>query len=1056
MLNNFTDCELLNDFLTISTNAAEVMEWESVMNSSTWCCEPELTEYFTCVNNSIVVFDLNSQGIIGNLQHLGGLNSLSALNLGNNELTGSLEPLGAFPELDSLILQRNEFTGSLDTLSRFPSLTDLWVSQNRFSGSLQALSVMEQLRRASLNNNNLNGDLEPLQALTQLIILELHFNTLTGSLNSLQDLTELTWLALQSNMFHGSLEPLHAHLQLTALGVNDNQLTGSIDHLAELTQLRNLGLDNNFFSGPAQPLQTLSQLVFLSIRNNAFTGSVEFMQNLTQISSCLLSINEFTGSLQPLRNLTELTILDLSENDFTGSLEWVRNLTVLTRLVVFSNHLTGHLEHVRYLTQLTRLNIANNHITGSLDHLQNLTGLTILEVGVNDLTGSLAVLQDMSLVILNAFQNQLTGSLDVLTTSPDLDYLNLQDNRLTGNLEALRHLTQLTRLDLGHNFITGDLEPLLGFTNIYHIHLTSNRLSGSLETLKFIDDLDVLLLSENDFTGTLEPLRDHIRLRVFSAASNRLTGSLQPLTNFNLLETLDVSNNRLTGSLDALQDAHDLTLMRLSDNLFSSGLTAALSVNHAELTSVNVSSNLFTEDLEELLQLEALPAKLTGLDMGHNPFPLSTLPAFIPVGLERVFVLGVSSVQFQCPYPLLGSNVLIERDPCLHDWGSILALAGVGLLMSGVALGLYRVCCYPPSARLKRVIWWASWLNTILQLVLFIQFAFQMLADVARDDVNCESINHRDVFGAFLHQVVWRPPLGPYDSFVQYVEAVRGHPSGQAAEKALLPFQIELFTELCNRFQVCTYQSDAYRCDQDTSLGNPHLVFSNLLVAMLVLTFVKEALRIAFVLAIIRTGRLEYQCWGLTPDFIGRSFIVPLLLTSSHSRAYLDATLIQRDTTPEECIQQLTVEGWLGFFPELGLSVWYAMVVLQTGLLIQKPEEVLVGIWQAFDPWTNTPKDNYDEGLLSILATIGFTGYMCGKWWFKTRLQRRSEQNRSKTSGQHSNLNDMLLSGSPYQDISCDEVHTQEKASTRPGYNSSQNLPKRLTSYFEISDASAI
>ena len=52
------------------------------------------------------------------------------------------------------------------------------------------------------------------------------------------------------------------------------------------------------------------------------------------------------------------------------------------------------------------------------------------------------------------------------------------------------------------------------------------------------------------------------------------------------------------------------------------------------------------------------------------------------------------------------------------------------------------------------------------------------------------------------------------------------------------------------------------------------------------------------------------------------------------TRAVFDRDVVLHDSSSTECLQHLLIEGALGAFLELGLSMYYALMVLQTGLLV--------------------------------------------------------------------------------------------------------------------------
>ena len=72
-VNITTDCAVLYDFLTLSTDAAQLLGWNDTnfMNSSRWCCSKDVYPVIQCASSTDVAWiNLYGLGVTGTLPHL--------------------------------------------------------------------------------------------------------------------------------------------------------------------------------------------------------------------------------------------------------------------------------------------------------------------------------------------------------------------------------------------------------------------------------------------------------------------------------------------------------------------------------------------------------------------------------------------------------------------------------------------------------------------------------------------------------------------------------------------------------------------------------------------------------------------------------------------------------------------------------------------------------------------------------------------------------------------------------------------------------------------------
>ena len=249
---------------------------------------------------------------------------------------------------------------------------------------------------------------------------------------------------------------------------------------------------------------------------------------------------------------------------------------------------------------------------GSLD-LSGCTALTEIRVNRSSYPGdpmdrlsSLNVVGATSLTILNAWGNNLSGTLDLSTNA----YLTLLD--LSGsNMSTLDVSTQtaLTTLSLSSNNLT--TIDISNNTALTRLDLDRNNFT----TVDISNNaaLTTLNLSSNNFTTV--DISNNTALTTLNLSYNNLTTI--DVSNNTALTTLNLSSNNLT-TIDVSNNAA-LTSLYLSNN----NLTTIDVSNNTALRYFSIgSSNLTTLDVTANPALEWLyihNSKLTSLDVSANP-----------------------------------------------------------------------------------------------------------------------------------------------------------------------------------------------------------------------------------------------------------------------------------------------------------------------------------------------------------------------------------------------------------------------------------------------------
>jgi gliding motility-associated-like protein len=313
---------------------------------------------------------------------------------------------------------------------------------------------------------------------------------------------------------------------------------------------------------------------------------------------------------------------------------------------------------------------------------------------VGELPGSLGSLSQLR--SLNISSNNLTGSLQVLTSLSDLKTLNIAATKYKasyGNLPSMfGQMRQLTSLNIAQNGFTNPISDTTGFfllTFLEELEIQSNSFAGTMQSefgnfrnlkkfnisssgflgalpisLRNLTQLEEFYLASNTFNSELGTIISVMpKLRILSAASNKLgknRGLPTSLPALNQLTYLDLSNNEyefpIFPQISNLQNLETLLLQnnKLSQNLpFSIGnlsklVTCNLSNNLLDgqipirlyyapaLRTLNLSYNKFEDDLPNGLPLSSV---LSYLDLSHNL--LQTEPIFDtnapPFDLEVIY-----------------------------------------------------------------------------------------------------------------------------------------------------------------------------------------------------------------------------------------------------------------------------------------------------------------------------------------------------------------------------------------------------------------------------------
>ncbi|KAK1362728.1 Protein kinase domain-containing protein [Heracleum sosnowskyi] len=429
---------------------------------------------------SLTMFAAVSSGITGHIpSSIGQLSDLTTLSLSQNLLSGNIPPelgqcrslidlelystklegelpseLGMLSELEKLYLFENQLTGEIPSgIWKIETLIELHLYSNHFTGEIPLLiTKLKHLRNFTVYNNRFSGIIpQGLGINSSLEVVDFTNNTFTGQIPpNLCFKKKLRRLTLGSNYFEGSIP----------------------SDIGSCTSLERLILEQNNLSGILPQFVKNAGLVYMDLNNNRISGKIPAsLRNLTNITSINFSLNKLTGLIpQELGDLIHLQTLNLSRNDFEGPLpSQLSNCKRLLHFDVSYNHLNGSISSsFRSMARLAHLVLSGNHFTDGLPpFLFDLENLLDLQLGENLLGGEFPALirSAAALRVLNALNlssNGLSGNLPAeMGNFLTLEILDVSSNNLTGTLDALSSLRSLINVNVSYNLFTGAVPTTL-------------------------------------------------------------------------------------------------------------------------------------------------------------------------------------------------------------------------------------------------------------------------------------------------------------------------------------------------------------------------------------------------------------------------------------------------------------------------------------------------------------------------------------------------------------------------------------------------------------------
>ena len=515
-----------------------------------------------CGNNecSIEAIELRGYNLVGEIPDLRNLSTyLLILDLSSNSIKGDLSGLGLLRNLEHLDLSKNQITDTLVHLSNLSSLNDLRIGFNNFHGTLDGVSSLVNLTSFTLNDNQLTGTLDAISSLTNLkdfyawdnflsgtnhCLTHLLTHSLTyalpyaGNLDVIGQLPSIEHVELNDNDFDGALDGLiySRSSRLTTLYAMNNRIRGSLAGLGSLTSMQNLTLGNNKLTGPIHYIANLTKLVVLGLGNNSLTGGLDALRDMKLLHATNLENNIFNGTLDMLSNLSSIKYFHAPLNYLRGPLPSLMNLTLLTYVNVENNYLSGPIGSI-FSHSMEFIDLNNNLFNGKIPMDIFTANLKIFAASLNCLTVSftddICGATSLQTLLLDGVNNApscrvksqffLTALHNVFYHDPGTIY---QVSKAATRIPScLYSLPKLVKLHLAGNGMTGKLPQSVNVTNsLQELVLGSNSMTGEIPSAFQHHRWSKIDLSYNKFTGTLSEalsVTDDIKLNV-----NRLSGPI--------------------------------------------------------------------------------------------------------------------------------------------------------------------------------------------------------------------------------------------------------------------------------------------------------------------------------------------------------------------------------------------------------------------------------------------------------------------------------------------------------------------------------------------------
>ena len=355
-----------------------------------------------------------------------------------------------------------------------------------------------------------------------------------------------------------------------------------------------LDLRGNTFSTLPLGIRKLRQLKVLNLSNNSFEKSVlDAIADLNGLRELYLAKNKLKGALpKSISHLKDLQTLDVSNNKIDSLPSALSECVNLQKLNVSKNKLRSLDTSTLPTNSLIELDVSDASLSSIMvsEGCQHFPKLRNLNVAHNSLQGlGEQLLQLPALQVFDLKANRFTTGLD-LSTCLSLITINASDNNLQQIPEALYDLKSLRNVDFSNNNIKSFKSDLFRLENLKSFLIAGNPLREKRYLNMDVDDMKLDFEKKNEVAmpeDTLseeqsDPLVAHV-------------GELHQSLFCPNARVLDLSSKNLP---EISPDQVDLTKI---------------------IQTIKLANNNLIEFPIELLSHSCIQANLRSLDLSHNP-----------------------------------------------------------------------------------------------------------------------------------------------------------------------------------------------------------------------------------------------------------------------------------------------------------------------------------------------------------------------------------------------------------------------------------------------------
>ncbi|KAM0881097.1 hypothetical protein ACQ4PT_033167 [Festuca glaucescens] len=433
---------------------------------------------------------------------------LLRLDLSLNNFSGPVPAAFlASPTLRALNLSSNRLSGPLtfppsNSSPPCPALAHLRLAANFLVGQIPAaVAQCRALRVLDLSRNVLEGAVpRALGRLAALRVLHVSRNSLTDRIpHELAGCRDLAVLVLtdpaasaspgdqpEFNAFVGLLPPEVATIPtLQVLWAPRANLDGRLPRYRNSScSLRAVNLGQNYIAGPVPPwLVECGDLTFLDLSSNSLEGSMPAELNIGCMEYLNVSWNLLSGPF--LSSMDSMCSSRLIDDDVVV----YHYYQGLVGNVLIGNPFGSMLGDI---TRAAVHDFSNNGFAGALPSVD-------LHLGENYSYGLL--------LNSNTFNGTLSGGFFGFCKGASGIAVNLSSNQLSGSLDMVSSCTALQAFEAGENKFSGSISHSIGDLHLLRsLILSGNNLTGEIAgRFANLAALEVLMLDHNRLSGTIPP-----------------------------------------------------------------------------------------------------------------------------------------------------------------------------------------------------------------------------------------------------------------------------------------------------------------------------------------------------------------------------------------------------------------------------------------------------------------------------------------------------------------------------------------------------------------------